>query len=164
MFYPWSHQAPFIPSTMVMITPLPSRWIAGRWGIPIGHGIPSSGRSSDWMSFRQHPTTLQPAPLRIRAQNGNKDLSDIWANAYRSEQSKHLTECSHPSSRHCLTDVAYPGPCSIPDATMARQLGLNEVHLQELMNLPGTVTMLDLKSRLVALSQWNTSLQRLVNV
>jgi hypothetical protein len=88
----------------------------------------------------------------------------IFGQMHIGQSQSKLTECSHPSARRDLTDVAYPGPCSIPDATMARQLGLNEVHLQELMNLPGTVTMLDLKSRLVALSQWNSSLQRLVNV
>lgn len=47
---------------------------------------------------------------------------------------------------------------AIPDATVAKQLGLSEEYLQTLMELPGTTTVYELKSRLVALSQWQTSL------
>ena len=43
---------------------------------------------------------------------------------------------------------------------MARSLGLNESYLELLMELPGTTTMLDLKTRLVSLAQWNTSLRK----
>lgn len=50
--------------------------------------------------------------------------------------------------------------CSIPDAAMAKQLGLSEGVLQSLMELPGTRDMADLKSRLLALAEWNTSLRK----
>lgn len=43
---------------------------------------------------------------------------------------------------------------------MARQLGLSEGLLQSLMELPGTRDMADLKSRLLALAEWNTSLRK----
>jgi hypothetical protein len=43
---------------------------------------------------------------------------------------------------------------------MAKQLGLTEAHLQSLMELPGTTTVSDLKSRLVALAEWNSALRR----
>lgn len=49
---------------------------------------------------------------------------------------------------------------AIPDTTMAKALGLNETHLQGLMELPGTCSMYELKMRLVALSEWNRSLKR----
>ncbi len=45
---------------------------------------------------------------------------------------------------------------------MAKQLGLNEFYLQQLMELPGTETMFDLKERLGALAQWNASLRKWV--
>lgn len=48
----------------------------------------------------------------------------------------------------------------LPDSTMARSLGLNESYLELLMGLPGTTTMLDLKTRLISLAQWNTSLRK----
>ncbi|PSC69825.1 von Willebrand type A [Micractinium conductrix] len=48
----------------------------------------------------------------------------------------------------------------VPDAAMAKQLGLNEALLQTLMELPGTRDMLDLKTRLVALADWNKSLRK----
>jgi hypothetical protein len=43
---------------------------------------------------------------------------------------------------------------------MAKQLGLNEVLLQSLMDLPGTQDMADLKARLVSLAEWNNSLRK----
>lgn len=49
---------------------------------------------------------------------------------------------------------------AVPDATVAKQLGLNEEYLQALMELPGTATVSDLKTRLVALSQWQAALRR----
>lgn len=49
---------------------------------------------------------------------------------------------------------------AVPDATMAKQLGLNEEYLQALMELPGTSSTRELKSRLVAMSQWNADLRR----
>ena len=66
--------------------------------------------------------------------------------------------CHHPPSSPspCLPGVR----CSIPDAAMAKQLGLNEGLLQSLMELPGTRDMSDLKSRLLALAEWNTSLRK----
>lgn len=48
----------------------------------------------------------------------------------------------------------------MPDAALAKQLGLNEALLQRLMELPGTHSMLDLKTRLVSLAEWNTSLRK----
>ena len=51
-------------------------------------------------------------------------------------------------------------PRSVPDATLAKQLGLNEGLLQSLMELPGTRSMLDLKMRLVSLADMNTSLRK----
>jgi hypothetical protein len=53
-----------------------------------------------------------------------------------------------------------PPACSIPDAALAKQLGLDEGLLQGLMELPGTRSMLDLKTRLVSLAEWNTSLRK----
>lgn len=43
---------------------------------------------------------------------------------------------------------------------MAKQLGLSEGLLQSLMELPGTRDTADLKSRLLALADWNTSLRK----
>ena len=43
---------------------------------------------------------------------------------------------------------------------MARSLGLDETHLQALMDLPGTDTLSTLRSRLVALGEWNAALRR----
>ena len=57
----------------------------------------------------------------------------------------------------------HPAPAplhSVPDAALAKQLGLNEALLQRLMELPGTRSMLDLKIRLVALADLNTSLRK----
>lgn len=48
----------------------------------------------------------------------------------------------------------------VPDAALAKQLGLDEGLLQGLMELPGTKSMLDLKTRLVALSAWKESLRK----
>lgn len=48
----------------------------------------------------------------------------------------------------------------MPDAALAKQLGLNESLLQSLMELPGTRSMLDLKIRLVSLADLNTSLRK----
>jgi len=49
---------------------------------------------------------------------------------------------------------------AVPDAAVAKQLGLSEDYLQALMELPGTSSITELKSRLVALSQWQSSLRR----
>jgi uncharacterized protein with von Willebrand factor type A (vWA) domain len=49
---------------------------------------------------------------------------------------------------------------AVPDAAVAKQLGLTEDYLQALMELPGTSSIPELKSRLVALSQWQSSLRR----
>ena len=43
---------------------------------------------------------------------------------------------------------------------MAKTLGLDEAYLQALMELPGTHTLLDLKTRLASLAQWNDALRR----
>ncbi|KAI3428338.1 hypothetical protein D9Q98_006718 [Chlorella vulgaris] len=48
----------------------------------------------------------------------------------------------------------------VPDGALARQLGLTEGLLQSLMELPGTHDMVDLKTRLVSLAEWNTSLRK----
>ena len=50
--------------------------------------------------------------------------------------------------------------CRLPTPAVAKQLGLNEVYLQRLTELPGTETMLDLKERLGALAQWNSLLKK----
>ncbi|KAL4527328.1 hypothetical protein Ndes2526B_g08972 [Nannochloris sp. 'desiccata'] len=49
---------------------------------------------------------------------------------------------------------------AVPDAAVAKQLGLTEDYLQALMELPGTSSITELKTRLVALSQWQSSLRR----
>lgn len=67
---------------------------------------------------------------------------------------------------HCTSHLLIPHPppthppCSVPDAALAKQLGLNESLLQSLMELPGTRSMLDLKIRLVSLADLNTSLRK----
>lgn len=43
---------------------------------------------------------------------------------------------------------------------MAKNLGLTEYHLQELMELPMTTGVSSLKTRLLALSEWNSALRR----
>ena len=53
-----------------------------------------------------------------------------------------------------------PLPCRVPDAALAKQLGLDGALLQALMELPGTRSMWDLKLRLVSLAEWNTSLRK----
>lgn len=49
---------------------------------------------------------------------------------------------------------------TIPDVQMAKSLGLTEESLQAIMELPGTKTVSDVKTRLASLSQWNSSLRR----
>lgn len=68
----------------------------------------------------------------------------------------HLTPCT------CASFALWRPPplCSVPDAMLAKQLGLNEGLLQSLMELPGTRSMLDLKIRLVSLADLNTSLRK----
>lgn len=64
-----------------------------------------------------------------------------------------------PSLVAVLSPARLPA-CSVPDAALAKQLGLNEGLLQGLMELPGTKSMLDLKTRLVALAEWNSALRK----
>ncbi|GAB4822634.1 hypothetical protein N2152v2_009680 [Parachlorella kessleri] len=52
------------------------------------------------------------------------------------------------------------GYIGLPTPAVAKQLGLSEAHLQRLVELPGTETMLDLKERLGALAQWNSLLKK----
>ena len=66
----------------------------------------------------------------------------------------------HHTSSRLPPPSQLPSACSIPDAALAKQLGLDEGLLQGLMELPGTRSMLDLKTRLVNLAEWNTSLRK----
>ena len=71
----------------------------------------------------------------------------------------HLCPAAHPVPRPALP--ACPVRLrSIPDAALAKQLGLNEALLQSVMQLPGTQNMVDLKTRLVSLADWNNSLRK----
>lgn len=48
----------------------------------------------------------------------------------------------------------------LPDAHIAKSLGLSEEALQSIMELPGTKSLSDVKMRLASLSQWNAALRK----
>ena len=65
-----------------------------------------------------------------------------------------------PPTPLSATPGAVPPSCSVPDAALAKQLGLDAALLQALMELPGTRSVWDLKSRLASLAEWNASLRK----
>lgn len=93
---------------------------------------------------------------RARAENvqGDNGLASL-STANSVEVATGIPAASEPSGIAALLQSR-----AVPDVTMAKQLGLNEEHLQALMELPGTATVSDLKTRLVALSQWQAALRR----
>lgn len=120
--------------------------------MPWTHGLPQAGIPGQSVVKQNAAKSLQLSTRNLS--NRLKCRSDDTKVASVSDAH------TPPSPAQHRLPLAFLDAFTIPDSTMAKQLGLTEEYLQALMDLPGTATTRELKSRLVALSQWNTSLQK----
>jgi uncharacterized protein with von Willebrand factor type A (vWA) domain len=127
----------------------------GGRALPSGRG-PTTLPQTLLISPTVHPPTIRPHRRPFRHLLTRAETSDAPEPTGNGSQPPAISV--PPGASAAMAKLLRSN--AVPDVQVAKQLGLNEEYLQALMALPGTTSVYDLKSRLVALSQWQASLRR----